>query len=1041
MAHAPYFELHARSAFSFLRGASRPEALSRRAAAVGLPGIALCDRDGVYGTARLHADAREQGIRPIVGAELTLEDESVLPVLVRTREGYRNLCRLLTQAHLRASKGNPRIRWDELPAHAAGLSALTGDHEGPIHRASIREGKQGVERNMDALLAAFGHEHVYVEIQRHFIREEVLWNRALVDLAGHYRLPLLATNGVCHASPEDRCLLDAFTCIRHHTHLDHAGRLLSQNAERHLCNPESMVERFRDLPQAVHNTVELAEQCIFSLENLGYSFPTFPVPPGESMDSFLRKITWFGAEQRYGSITPRIRDQINHELGIIAKLGFSGYFLIVWDIVNFCRESGIMVQGRGSAANSVVCYSLAITAADPIGGNLLFERFLSEGRQGWPDIDLDLPSGHMRECVIQEVYRRYGKLGAAMTANVITYRGRSAIREMGKALNFPVDQLKRFSDLFAHGDYPQTLALQDQLSQAGIRHSHPRAPALVDLYSRVYGLPRHLGQHSGGMIICQQGLDTIVPLENASMPGRVVVQWDKDDCEDMGIVKVDLLGLGMMAVLQDALALTRARGNPIDLAHIQKDDPATFELMRNADTVGVFQIESRAQMATLPRLQPRTFYDLVIEVAIVRPGPIAGNLAHPYLERRAGRQAIDYIHPNLEPVLKRTLGVPLFQEQVLKMAMVLAGFSGSEAEELRRAMGFKRNDERMERVVQKLRSALESRGVEEDVIRKMTDAIQSFALYGFPESHAISFAILAYGSAYLKTHHPAEFYAGLLNNQPMGFYSPATLVQDGKRHGIRFLPPDITGSSWECTIIDDHTIRLGLLSIDGLKRAHAHLMLAERSCAPFADLRDFLNRTDFARDELRVLAEAGALNIWCGDRRQALWAIEQFHDSDDLFASLPQNPHAGDPSETRPLPPMDPIERLMADYRTIGLTVGAHPMSWIRPLLGDSVVPAGKLAQMRDGCPVRVAGAVICRQRPGTAKGAVFVSLEDETGIANCILYSDRFERYRLTVTQEHYLIVSGRLQRKDGVTHIQAIRLSGIPLKALPAVQSYDFH
>src|SRR5438874_1430900 len=790
----PYIELHACSAFSFLRGASFPEQLAETAAELAMPAMALLDRNGVYGAQRFSVTAREHNVRPIIGCELSMEDGTILPVLVANRTGYKNLCQLLTQAHLRSEKGKCAIQWNELPQFAEGLVTLlgsacvsrTGDDlsSSGILRSAFRRDAESPSRSgistRDAcatqpedraqfLIHTLGRENVFVEIQRHFLRGEKRINQQLVDLAAHYRLPILATNGVQYARPRGREVLDVFTCIREHTHLDAAGKVLTRNSERHLKGDAEMRELFRDLREAIENTSRLAERLTFSLENIGYEFPSFPVPAGHDMDSFLRTIVWFGAQQRYAAVSAKVRRQIEDELALIIKLGFPGYFLIVWDIVNFCREHNIMVQGRGSAANSAVCYCLGITPVDPVSNNLVFERFLSESRKGWPDIDLDLPSGDRRESVIQEVYRRYGKHGAAMTANVITYRGRSAAREIGKALNFSPNTLDRFSHLFASGDFPHTLDLRAQIEQAGLPKAHPRMPAFVSLYQAIYGLPRHLGQHSGGMIICQGKLSSFVPLENASMPGRVVAQWDKDDCEDLGIVKVDLLGLGMMSVIQDAFELCRERGRPIDLAHIPTDDAPTYKMMQEADTIGVFQIESRAQMATLPRMKPKCFYDVVIEVAIIRPGPIQGDMVHPYLNRRAGREAITYFDERLKPVLERTLGVPLFQEQMLKIAMIMADFSGNEAEELRRALSFHRSEERMRRVSVKLRAAMERNRVAPDVIEKILQSITSFALYGFPESHAISFAILAYGSAYLKAHRAPEFHVSLLNNQPMGF--------------------------------------------------------------------------------------------------------------------------------------------------------------------------------------------------------------------------------------------------------------------------------
>src|SRR5881396_3270426 len=912
-----YCELHCCSAFSFLRGGSFPEQLAEVAAELEMPAMALLDRNGVYGAQRFSVAAREQNVRPIIGCELSMEDGSVLPVLVENRTGYKNLCELLTQSHLRSEKGTCAVRWDELPQFAEGLVAFfglestgcqpvvcgslpqTSFHPRRANTQSVRQAAgrdrlaacapQNAEDRARFLIDAFGRENVFVEIQRHFIRGEEPINRELIDLARLNRLPLLATNGVQYAKQYGREVLDVFTCIREHTHLDAAGRLLTENAERHLKSDREMRAIFADLPEAIENTSRLAERLTFSLENLGYEFPEYPVPTGHTMDSFLRTIVWFGAQQRYAAISAKVKRQLEEELALISKLGFPGYFLIVWDIVNFCREHNIMVQGRGSAANSAVCYCLGITPVDPVSNHLVFERFLNESRKGWPDIDLDLPSGDRRESVIQEVYRRYGKHGAAMTANVITYRGRSAAREIGKALNFSPSILDRFSHLFANGDFPHTLELESQIEQAGLPKTHPRMPAFIRLYRAIYGLPRHLGHHSGGMIICQNKLSSFVPLENASMPGRVVAQWDKDDCEDLGIVKVDLLGLGMMSVMQDALELCGGRGRPLDLAHIPKNDAATYEIMQRADTIGVFQIESRAQMATLPRMKPECFYDVVIEVAIIRPGPIQGDMVHPYLARRAGKEPVTYFDDRLEAVLKRTLGVPLFQEQMLKIAMVMADFSGDEAEELRRALSFHRSEERMNKVSVKLRAAMERKGVAPDQIDKIIHSITSFALYGFPESHAISFAILAYGSAYLKVHRAPEFYASLLNNQPMGFYTPATIVKDAQRHGVNIKPVCVLQSDWHCTVVDDNTVRLGFRVVNGLRQEHAEELVSQRQDRPFTSLDDFKRRVPLSRDELRTLAELGALNCFAEHRRAAMWDVEEtLHD--DLLGSAGASP-------------------------------------------------------------------------------------------------------------------------------------------------------
>ena len=1080
-----YVELHASSAFSFLRGGSCPEQLAQVAAELQIPALALLDRDGVYGAQRFSVAAREQNIRPIIGCELSMHDGNVLSVLVENRTGYKNLCELLTQAHLRSEKGKCAVQWSELAEFAEGLVVLLGSTGcQPVASGSLRDERnlrqaaansrlaahstvaqgrlcapQTSQNRAQFLINAFGRKNVFVEIQRHFLRGEEGVNQPLINLAAHYRLPILATNGVQYAKTYGRQVVDVFTCIREHTHLDAAGKLLTQNAERHLKSDAEMRALFCDLPEAVENTARLAERLTFSLENIGYEFPSFPVPDGHNMDSFLRTIVLFGAQQRYSSISTAVKQKLEEELALITKLGFPGYFLIVWDIVNFCREHNIMVQGRGSAANSAVCYCLGITPVDPVRNHLVFERFLSEGRKGWPDIDLDLPSGDRRESVIQEIYRRYGRHGAAMTANVITYRGRSAAREIGKALNFSSSILDRFSHLFANGDFPHTLDLQSQIEQAGLPSAHSRMPAFIHLYQLIYGLPRHLGQHSGGMIICQNKLSSFVPLENASMPGRVVAQWDKDDCEDLGIVKVDLLGLGMMSVMQDALELCRQRGRALDLAHIPKNDPATFEIMQKADTIGVFQIESRAQMATLPRMKPKCFYDVVIEVAIIRPGPIQGDMVHPYLARRAGREPVTYFDPRLEPILGRTLGVPLFQEQMLKIAMVMADFSGDEAEELRRALSFHRSQERMNKVSVKLRAAMIRKNVAPDVIDKIIQSITSFALYGFPESHAISFAILAYGSAYLKVHRAAEFYASLLNNQPMGFYTPATIVKDAHRHGIKMKPVCVEQSDWHCSVIFDDTVRLGFCVVNGLRQERAEEVVRQRKDRKFDSLEDFKRRVSLSKEELRTLAELGALNCFSRHRRAAMWEVEEvLHD--DLLApgsrareSVPLSltserfrrdaePSTRDACATQnesPLVPMTLPERVKADYDRMDLTTGPHPMRLLRQNL-PNVWRAIDLAQAPPGRTIQIAGNVICRQRPGTAKGFVFISLEDETGVSNAIVHPDLFEELRLLIVEESFLLIEGEVQNSEGVVLIKAGKLRPLVHDQLAGSQSHDF-
>ncbi|HUY95290.1 MAG TPA: DNA polymerase III subunit alpha, partial [Terracidiphilus sp.] len=772
-----YIELHAASAFSFLEGGSLPEQLVERAVGLEMPAMALLDRNGVYGSARFHTSGQRNHLRAHIGAEISVSDFGArltppawlphqhapqparLPLLCASRGGYQNLCQLITQFKMReATKDEGAAALDDLRQYSGGLVCLTGGDEGPLAAALAGGGEAAGRATVEELVRIFGRENVYIELQRHQEREEEWRNQAALRIAHALQLPLLATNGVRYASAYDREILDLFTAIRTHTPLDQAGRLLTLNDRRFLRPAHEMAALFRDLPEAVANTVELSSRLTFALNDLGYEFPRYPVPEGETMDSFLRKRTAEGVMRRYGSgsrdLLERAKKQVDHELALISKLGFAGYFLIVWDIVQFCKQHDILVQGRGSAANSAVCYALEITAIDPVGMELLFERFLSESRNEWPDIDLDLPSEAQREQAIQYVYRRYGELGAAMTANVITYRSKSAAREVGKAMGFDEDALGRLSGLVGHWEWRgKNDTMAHSFRHAGFDIRHPRIAKYLELCMRLQDLPRHLGQHSGGMVICQGQLNHVVPLERASMPGRTVVQWDKEDCADLGIIKVDLLGLGMMAVLKDCLELIPEHyREPVDLAHLPQD-AEVYRTLQKADTVGMFQVESRAQMASLPRNYPERFYDLVVQVAIIRPGPIVGQMMHPYMRRRQKKEPVTYPHPMLEPVLKRTLGVPLFQEQLLRMAMTVANFTGAEADELRRAVGMRRSWERMKNLEGKLRAGMTANGLDIATQDTIVQNISSFALYGFPESHAASFALIAYASAYFKVKY------------------------------------------------------------------------------------------------------------------------------------------------------------------------------------------------------------------------------------------------------------------------------------------------
>ncbi len=1162
-----FVELHASSAFSFLEAASLPETLVERAAALGYPALALVDRDGVYGAPRFYKAAKAAGIKAIVGCEITIEAVASsqysgngrkpegerreaggergrapsakslapnpwrLPVLVESRQGYQNLCRLLTRMKLRAPKGEGALGFEELDGCTGGLIAIVG-------REALAASRHGVGGLVDRLVAVFGRGNVCLELQRHFLREEETANGMLRDLAAAFHVPLIASNGVRFADPVERPLFDVLTCIRHKTTIAQAGRRLAPNAERYLKPPAEMAALFADHPAALAATVELADRIQYSMADLGYRFPDYPVPAGETAHSFLRALTLVGARERYRPFHDRARAQIERELALIEKLELAGYFLIVWDIVNFCRGQGILTQGRGSAANSAVCYSLGITAVDPVGMELLFERFLSEERGEWPDIDLDLPSGDRRERVIQHVYEKYGRHGAAMTANVITYRDRSASREVGKVLGMEpeqIDRLAKFLGRYGHGhehgpggnesESESTAPMARDLRTVGLDPDHARVRLFMDLWQRIQDLPRHLGQHSGGMVLCRGRLDDVVPLENASMPGRVVVQWDKDDCADMGIVKIDLLGLGMMAALQDAFTTINARrpagAEPVAMWTIPPDDPQVYDMLQRADTVGVFQVESRAQMATLPRLKPANFYDIVVEVALIRPGPITGQMVHPYLDRRAGRAEVVYPHPSLEPILKRTLGVPLFQE---------AGFTGGQAEELRRAMGFKRSEKRMRAIEGQLRDGMARNGITGEAADTVVRSITSFALYGFPESHSASFALIVYASAYLKAHYPAAFYAALLDNQPMGFYHPATLVKDAQRHGVRFSPVDVQRSNWACEIEEDGSVRLGLRFVNGLRRqvgmaietiqgARDLALGASRKAGPgelapspqrcpkchstdpsmiervetggavswfcntcahdwteapprarFRSLEDFIARTGVNREELATLAEIGALNAFGHHRREALWQIERaVRPAGELFeeegardlalgASRSRDSQRGDQSSVCsvdslapspqplapspcPLSPMSLTERLVADYEGTNLTIGPHPMALRRRELSlRGVLRASDLPRERQGRRIRVAGTVITRQRPGTAKGFVFLTLEDETGISNIIVRPDVFARERIRILEEPFLLVEGILQNQDNVTAVRAERVEGIA--GVPVeIESHDFY
>jgi len=1068
-----YVELHAASAFSFLDGGSQPEALIERAAELGMRALALADRNGLYGAARFHTAGVRCGVKAHIGAEIAVrsfgnmltppawlphqhpEQPPRLLLLCASQAGYQNLCQLITRLKMReATKAEGAATLEDVEEFSAGLICLTGGEEGPLAAALALGGSDAARKIIARLTAIFGPAHLYLEVQRHAQRDQECRNQALLALASSLRLPVIAGNGVRHATEADRELLDVLTAIRHHTTLDKAGRLLAANAQRLLRSGREMTALFRDIPEAVANTRIVSQRLDFALNNLGYEFPHYPVPEGETMDSLLAKRVDEGVRKRYGSalkqhLLEKAKAQVQHELKLIAKLGFAGYFLIVWDLIRYCQQHGILVQGRGSAANSAVCYALEITAVDPVGMELLFERFLSESRGEWPDIDLDLPSGDEREQVIQYCYERYGALGAAMTANVITYRGRSAAREVGKALGFEEETIARLSSLVSRWEWNgvnDTMARH--FDQAGFDIRHPRIARYLDLCMRMKDMPRHLGQHSGGMVICAGMLNRVVPIERASMPGRTVVQWDKEDCADLGIIKVDLLGLGMMAVLKDSIELIpRNYKKEVDLATLP-EDPLVYETLCKADTVGVFQVESRAQMASIPHNAPTRFYDLVVQVAIIRPGPIVGKMMHPYMRRRQGREEVSYPHPSLEPVLKRTLGVPLFQEQLLRMAMTVASFSGAEAEELRRAVGMRRSMQRMRNLEGRLRDGMTRNGIDAAAQDNIVQGISSFAMYGFPESHAASFALIAYASAYLKVHYLAAFTCAILNNQPMGFYTPAVLIKDAQRHGLRVRPIDVQRSHWLCSLEDESgsplSLRIGFNYARGLQYAAADALVQARTLAgEFRSIDDLALRVpELNRKDLVSLARIGALNS-IGDvehRRDALWQVEEAARAvgpllRDAGSAL------GEARGKSPLRRMNDEERVAADYAGTGLTTGPHPMAYHRAALrNDGIRSAEELAHCMNRQLVSIAGCVIARQRPGTAKGFVFLSLEDETGIANVVIAPDIFEANRLVVTRSRILRVDGQLQLQDGVIHVKAREIIALDISSAE-VRSHDFY
>lgn len=1026
----PYAELHAHSAYSFLDGASTPEELVEEAARLDLRAIALTDHDGLYGVVRFAEAARELDMSTVFGAELSLGNvprtEQPDPpgphllVLARGPEGYRRLSRQISAAHLAGGeKGKPRYDFDVLTEAAGGhWHVLTGCRKGHVRQAYATGGPDAAERALADLVDRFGADRVSVELTQHGHPLDDERNAALAALAPRFGLGVIATTGAHFAAPARGRLAMAMAAIRARNSMDDAAGYLAPLGGAHLRSGEEMAQLFG--AEIVTASAKLGEQCAFGLALIAPQLPPFNVPDGHTESSWLRQLVRDGARERYGppDRAPKAYAQIEHELAIIDKLDFPGYFLVVHDITRFCRERDILCQGRGSAANSAVCYALKVTNVDPIANELLFERFLSPARDGPPDIDIDIESD-LREDVIQYVYDTYGRDYAAQVANVITYRGRSAIRDMARALGFSQGQQDAWSKQISRwnglADSPDVEDIPEQV---------------VDLATQISNLPRHMGIHSGGMVICDRPIADVCPVEWARMANRSVLQWDKDDCAAIGLVKFDLLGLGMLSALHYAIDLVREhKGLDVDLSKLDLSEPAVYEMLQRADSVGVFQVESRAQMATLPRLKPRVFYDLVVEVALIRPGPIQGGSVHPYIKRRNGEEEVVYDHPSMEPALRKTLGVPLFQEQLMQLAVDCAGFTPAEADQLRRAMGSKRSTEKMRRLRGRFYDGMAERhGITGEVAEKIYEKLEAFANFGFPESHSLSFASLVFYSSWFKLHHPAVFCAALLRAQPMGFYSPQSLVADARRHGVLVHGPDVNASLAHATCENRGLdVRMGMGSVRHIGDELAQRIVDERTAdGPFTTLLDLTARVQLSVSQTEALATAGALGCFGITRREGLWAAGA------AAAERPDRlPGVGSSSHVPPLPGMSALELAAADVWATGVSPDSYPTQFLRETLDEmGVVPADQLLSVPDGTRVLVAGAVTHRQRPATAQGVTFMNLEDETGMVNVMCSRGVWARHRKLAQSASALVIRGIVQNATGAVTVAADRMSPIDLK-----------
>ncbi len=1023
-----YVELHCKTNFSFLEGASHPDELVNQAARLGYGGIAITDRDSVAGVVRAHVAAKKIGLPLIIGTEVTLTDASPVLLWAMNREGYGRLCRLLTRGRRKAPKGECHLTFADVAEHSDGL--LLG-----VLLALACDLSSDLPRWREVFP---DRTYAVAELHRGPCDERRLgqWQAA----AQAARVPLIAAGDVHYHDANRRYLHDVLTAIRLKTTVDELGAARFPNGERRLRPVDELIALFARCPDAVSRTGELADRCTFSLDELRYDYPEELCPSDETPISYLTRLTLAGARDRYPDDVPiKVQQLIEHELAIIKDLNYPAYFLTVWDLVRFARSQGILCQGRGSAANSAVCYCLGVTSVDPDRIDVLFERFISRERDEAPDIDIDFEH-QRREEVIQYIYEKYGRDRAGMTAELITYRPRSAVRDVGKALGLSLDRVDALAKAIGHDETGDELHIR--FREAGVDPTCRLSQQLVHLVRQILGFPRHLSQHVGGMVLSNLPLCELVPIENASMPGRTVVQWDKDDLDALGILKVDCLALGMLSAIRRALDLLKGHnGQLLTLATIPSEDPATYAMIQRADTIGVFQIESRAQMSMLPRLKPKEFYDLVIEVAIVRPGPIHGNMVHPYLRRRNGQEPVEYPSEAVRDVLKKTLGVPLFQEQAMKLVVVAAGFTPGEADQLRRSMGAWRRTGVMNQFEGKLMDGMLANGYSEDFARNVFRQLEGFGSYGFPESHAVSFALLSYVSAWIKCHHPAVFLASLLNSQPMGFYAPAQLVTDARAHGVEVCPVDVNRSDWDSTLErreDDGilVVRLGWSLVKGFSQSAAETLVSERQSGPFTSYADFVGRTRFTTAMLSRLASADAFHSLGLDRRPALWQSLEPPCSEPLFANLPDE-------APPPLPLLSAAQEVIHDYHAQGLSLRGHPFASLRlSLTAQRVVTAAELETLEADRSYHVAGLVLLRQRPGTAKGVTFMTIEDETGTVNLIVWRHVWERFHRVARQAQALIATGLLQRQDGVIHIVVKGLKDMTTAVANLGQaSRDFH